>query len=224
MSRTIHAGKVFGIGLNKTGTTTLGQCLQQLGYRHSSFRLPLLEQVALGDYDPLLAWVSAHDSFEDWPYPLVFEWLDQRFPGSRFILTRRASAERWLESLSAHALRTDPLAGSRSRSLAYGHPYPQLAPAAHLARYHGHLERVRSHFRRRPSDLLDVCWEEGSGWHELCAFLGHPVPDLPFPHANAKQSAQPERLSRNVALLSWYQGLQQADPLKECFPPTPPPS
>ncbi len=33
--------KVFGIGLNKTGTTTLGLCLQHWGFRHKSYDLAL---------------------------------------------------------------------------------------------------------------------------------------------------------------------------------------
>lgn len=202
--------KIFGIGLNKTGTTTLGACLQQLGYRHTSFSLPLLEQVAMGELEPLLHTVASHDSFEDWPYPLVFEQLDRHFPGSRFILTRRASPERWLESLQAHALRTDPQLGARARSLAYGLPYPQLDPQAHLHRYHQHLARVRAYFAQRPGDLLEVCWEEQASWEPLCAFLQQPVPALPFPHANARQPGHPQRQLHNRAQLAWYCQLQEA--------------
>lgn len=204
--------KIFGIGLNKTGTTTLGTCLQQLGFRHTSWCLPLLEQVAIGEFEPLVAHIAAHDSFEDWPYPLVFEQLDRHFPGSRFILTRRSSPARWLASFEAHALRTDPLLGARTRSLAYGLPYPQLDPEAHLRRYEQHLQRVRSYFARRPADLLEVCWEEEASWERLCAFLQRPVPDLPFPHANARQPPQPQRERQNLAQLAWYRRLQPENP------------
>lgn len=197
--------KIFGLGLNKTGTTTLGACLQCLGFRHSSFDLDLLKHVAIGELDPLFTTVASHDSFEDWPYPLVFEELDQRFPGSRFILTRRSSPERWLASLSAHALRTDPFIGTRSRSLAYGAPYPQLNPQGHLAQYRRHLERVRRYFQHRPQDLLEVCWEEQASWDPLCTFLERPVPQLPFPHANASWPGQPDLRRQNEALLRWYQ-------------------
>lgn len=197
--------KIFGIGLNKTGTTTLGVCLQQLGFRHSSFSLELLEQLAMGEIDPLLQHVRQHDSFEDWPYPLVFDRLDQNFPGSRFILSRRSSPERWFESLKAHALRTDPRVGTRTRSLAYGMAYPQLDPAAHLRRYRNHLQRVRSYFAGRPGDLLEVCWEEEASWEPLCAFLQRPVPALRFPHANARFSGRPEFERQNVSQLAWYE-------------------
>ena len=196
--------KIFGIGLNKTGTTTLGACLKSLGFRHSSFDLDLLQQAAIGELEPLFSKVAAHESFEDWPYPLVFETLDQRFPGSRFILTQRSSAERWLASLSAHALRTDPWVGSCSRSLAYGVAYPQLNPQGHLDFYNHHLERVRHYFRHRPQDLLEVCWEQQASWEPLCNFLDRPVPQAPFPHANASWRGQPELQRQNEALLSWF--------------------
>ena len=208
--------KIFGIGLNKTGTTTLGACLQQLGYRHSSFGFELLEHLAMGQIEPLLQHVRQFDSFEDWPYPLVFEQLDQHFPGSRFILTRRSSPQCWLESLQAHALRTDPHMGARTRSLAYGLPYPQLDPEVHLRRYVLHLERVRSYFFSRPSDLLEVCWEEQASWEPLCTFLQLPMPDLPFPHVNARHPAAPLREQQNLAQLAWYQRLRE-DP-REALP------
>ena len=196
--------KIFGIGLNKTGTTTLGVCLQQLGCSHSSFSLELLEQAASGELEPVFAAVERGDSFEDWPYPLLFEVLDRRFPGSRFILTRRSSPERWLISLESHALRTEPQIGSRCRSLCYGLPYPQLDPALHLRHYQSHLERVRAYFAQRPADLLEVCWEEQASWQPLCDFLGQPVPDQPFPHANQAFAGNPLHQQRNQAMLEWY--------------------
>lgn len=199
--------KVFGIGLNKTGTTTLGLCLQRLGYSHYSFDLPLLEQVRAGNLRSLIAAVDKHDSFEDWPYPLVFDRLDTLYPGSRFILTRRCSPQVWLRSLEAHALRTDPVLGPRARSLAYGWPYPQLARDAHLSCYQDHLRRVRDHFRDRPGDLLEVCWEEEASWDPLCFFLGLPVPQEPFPHANAAMPPDPLRLLQNQKQITcWSTG------------------
>jgi len=34
-----------------------------------------------------------------------------------------------------------------------------------------------------PPDRL-VDWQPGDGWEPLCAALGVPVPDAPFPHVN----------------------------------------
>lgn len=173
--------KVFGIGLNKTGTTTLAQCLQHFGYRHTSSSLPLTQRAEAGDLEPVFRHAEQFDSFEDWPWPLLFRQLDERFPGSRFILTVRRSPEVWLASLRKHALLTGP---TEFRRIAYGHATIEGHEAEHLARYSAHNQAVRAYFADRPGDLLEVCWETGSGWAELASFLGHPVPDVPLPHAN----------------------------------------
>ncbi len=41
--------KIFGIGWAKTGTTTLGRCLELLGYRHVGQRLDLVPHLEKGD-------------------------------------------------------------------------------------------------------------------------------------------------------------------------------
>lgn len=177
--------KVFGIGLNKTGTTSLGVCLRQLGYRHSSFNLSLLEQVSRGDLAGVLEHCHHYDSFEDWPYPLIYKELDVAFPGSLFVLTRRLHPDRWFDSLSDHALRTRLREGCRTRILAYGVSYPQLDRTTLLHRYVQHLFEVRSYFTGRSDQLLELCWEEEHDWSRLCSFLSQPLQPGPLPHANS---------------------------------------
>lgn len=177
------SAKVFGIGFNKTGTTTLAACLRKLGRRHTSASLELLRDVLAGRFASLFAVADQFDSFEDWPWPLAFRELDSRYPGSRFILTRRRDAATWFDSLAAMARRNGP---TEMRRLIFGHAMPAAAPEVFMAAYDAHCAAVREHFRDRPGDLLEVCWEEGDGWRELCQFLGEPVPAEPFPHVNAR--------------------------------------
>ena len=55
---------------------------------------------------------------------------------------------------------------------------PAKAHAAHEA-------RVASFFSDKPpGKLLDLDVFSGQGWPELCAFLGKPVRDEPFPYLN----------------------------------------
>jgi hypothetical protein len=173
--------KVFGIGLNKTGTTTLGVCLQQLGFRHTACNRELTRCVSRGDLDPVFAFADKYDAFEDWPWPLIFRELDDRYPGSKFILTTRKDPETWLHSLKKHALLTGP---TEYREIAYGYGSPEGHEAEHLLRYEQHCASVRAHFQNRPRDFIEVCWERGDGWEQLCAFLGKPIPNAPFPHTN----------------------------------------
>jgi hypothetical protein len=174
--------KVFGLGLNKTGTKTLARCLEALGYRHQSYNGAALQMYVDGRAAELVDLTERFDSCEDWPWPLLWRELFARYGDSaRYVLTRRASPQVWIESLKAHATRTHPTLALRP--LVYGHYYPHGYEAEHQAAYVTHNARVRDVFARKaPHAFLEVCWEEGAGWEALCGFLGQPVPDKPFPH------------------------------------------
>lgn len=181
----VRRRKVFGIGLNKTGTTTLGQCLRMLGYDHVGTRRELLVDLREGRMDRIFAVADAHDAFEDWPWPLAYREFHARYgDDARFILTVRRSPDAWLKSLKKHSLITSPT--GHCRGLAYGPDYPFGHEAEYLAFYERHNREVVDHFRDAGAShqLITLCWENGDGWPELCDFLGDPVPDAAFPHAN----------------------------------------
>lgn len=177
--------KVFGIGWAKTGTTTLGRCLELLGYRHMGQRLDLVPHLETGDPTAIVAAAAEADAFEDWPWLLLFRELDAAFPGSRFVLTTRAP-DRWIRSY-LNMLRHPVFVSEelfRTRRVLYGLPFPDVTAEQLLDRYRRHHDAVQTHFRDRPEDLLVVDWEAGAGWPELCGFLGHGVPALPLPREN----------------------------------------
>ena len=178
-----HQAKIFGIGLNKTGTTTLGACGKVLGLKCTGSDRRLLEDWVLrDDFSRIDQKVAKYDLFQDWPWPLVYKALDESYPGSKFILTVRKSDEVWYESLKRHSLRTSPT--RHCRELAYGYNYPHKYKQEHLDFYNRHNQDVREYFKGRSSDLLEVCWEKGDGFKELCAFLGLEDPGVPIPHSN----------------------------------------
>lgn len=197
--------KVVGIGLNKTGTKTLAAALAELGWRNRmSCNRDLLVAWRGGDASGLLAAVEAHDLCEDWPWPLAFREILAHFGDRcRYVLTRRVTAEAWLTSLKAHSERVSPT--EHCRTLAYGHAYPHGREAEHLAIYHAHNEAVRAHFAAAGAGhlLLEVCWEEGDGWDQLCPFLGVPVPSVAFPHENrAPEAPDPLMVAENRRLIA----------------------
>ena len=210
----MKAFKVFGVGLNKTGTSTLGVCLQSLGYRHLSLRADLLAKFRLGHIEDVYAVIDEFESFEDWPYPLMYRELYDRYgDDARFILTTRIDPDTWFESLKSHSLRSDP--NRHCRQLAYGFPYPHGLMKEHVAIYERHNAGVRRFFadKQKASLLLDVCWERGDGWNELCRFLDHPVPSIPFPHENRKPQQQADTAARrdNVEALRRHLSLLRLD-------------
>ena len=191
--------KIFGIGLNKTGTTTLGLCGKILGYRCKGYDRDLLvDVVSKNNLSRVNEEVLRYDLFEDWPWPLIYEQLDRNFPGSKFILTVRKSDTTWLNSLKKHSLRTSP--SEHCRKFVYGHNYPHGHEKAHLEFYRHHNDNARKYFSSREDQFLEVCWETGHGWQELCDFLGLEPPDVEFPHANkgARRRVLNERYVINV--------------------------
>ncbi len=96
--------KIFCIGFNKTGTTSLETVLQVYG-----FKLPNqhTQEVALSracfktDYLALSEFVVNYDAFQDLPFSegLTFVACDSLFPNSKFILTER-EPEDWWQSFS----------------------------------------------------------------------------------------------------------------------------
>ena len=175
--------KIFGIGLEKTGTTTLGKALQILGFNdHKGFDLDLLKEIKSGNIDAALEAAQAFNNFENYPWPLIYQEAYNHFPDSKFILTTRTTPLRWFNSLTHNARRTGP---QEARQLVYGHSMPNLFEEEDVQFYKDHLNSVTSFFKANDdSRLLSICWAHEEGWAPLCNFLGVDVPDVEFPHLN----------------------------------------
>jgi Sulfotransferase domain len=163
--------------------------------------LDLVKAYTRRDDDVIHCAIGRFDSFCDWPYPLMYRELFERYgETARFILTVRSTPEIWLASYKAHPLRSNPL--SNSHRLVYGYDDPHGREAEHLAFYERHNAAVRRFFKARAgrSRLLEICWERGDGWKELCTFLGRPVPAEPLPHAHrgASLAVNPKYQAINV--------------------------
>lgn len=181
------SGKIFGIGLSRTGTRSLAVALRLLGFEAAHWLSHVGEQRGMnswfrGDFtsDELVG----TDAAVDLPIPIFYRELDLRYPGSKFILTIR-DVDPWLVSLRRHftrfAITEDQLGDYRKsvRLAAYGfHGFSE--PRARFA-HAAHHEGVFRYFAERPEDLLvlDVCG--GEGFKRLAPFVGRDVPDEPFP-------------------------------------------
>jgi hypothetical protein len=186
------APKVFGIGLSKTATSSLGAALERLGYLQAHFLNPFTEEI-LGERD-----FGLFDAATDTPVAMRFETLFNLYPNARFILTERpydswgGSLKRHFEHRTGtadfarlHELMTRQGASIGPPELAivhgalyYSHPDPRAA----YDMFHG---RVTRFFADKPDGkLLRHSVFVGDGWRKLCDFLGHPVPEEPYPWIN----------------------------------------
>ena len=178
--------KIFGIGLNKTGTSSLGRALGALGFkRRIGCHLESLRNLKNGNLDPVFDLIDKNDCFEDWPWPLMYRKLYEKYPDAKFILTTRKSPEIWYESLCKHSIRKGP---TEHRKLVYGHDMPHDFKDHHIRFYLDHNKEVIDFFKENDRNkLLVACWENGDGWEKICEFLDKDIPNKPFPHLHDSQ-------------------------------------
>jgi len=192
--------RIFGIGWAKTGTTTLGSCFKILGFNHQSKDWGLVKDLGKGDLSRIMALAKEKETFEDWPWIILYKELDKAFPDSRFILTKRKT-ENWISSYrNMLAKRSDTSEKSAKlneiRRILYGLPFPEVTESQLVERYEKHNAEVARYFHDRPKDILIVDWEQGDGWAELCEFLGRDIPAEPFPHVNRGKYTEKSSIPR----------------------------
>lgn len=195
--------KVFCLGFQKTGTSSLGLALERLGYDVTGYHpfRPLAGRPGL-TLDDLwavaLPLAQAHDAAQDTPWPVLYERLDAAFPDARFIHVVR-DRDAWIRSVA------NDFGKHRNEihRLIYGSDCPTGNEAAWLARYDRHNREVRAHFAGREDRFLSLDMARGEvGWERVCRFLGHEVPDAPWPHANTRNT-------KRMKLL-WWRGRDRA--------------
>ena len=203
MERTPYAGKVFGIGFYKTGTTTLFEALKRLGYRTINGDKPgsypgaddgatLLQQIEAGDFR--LPTFDLFDAFTDNPYFRLWREIYAQFPEAKYILTVRDEGP-WIESCVRF------YANRRIRPMRVWMFGPHADPARDLASrqawldaYRAHNAAVRAHFAAAPpGQFLELDLVRRPRWDELCTFLERPRPAVPLPHANPTRPDLPWR-------------------------------
>ena len=192
--------RVVGAGLPRTATRSLKEALELL----LGGRCYHMHEV-FGHPEDLPAWQAAIREDEtdwssfppdcvatvDWPASAFWRELADANPDAVVVLSTRSSAAEWWESADATifpVLRKDSypeyedwLAMSKTLlAREIGEDWDDRATAE--AFYERHNERVR---REAPADRL-VDWTATGGWEPLCAALGAPVPDEPFPHTNTR--------------------------------------
>lgn len=173
--------RILGVGLSRTGTTSLHRALGILGFKSLHYDQSRLNDVLDGSNpNPDFRRYDDVDAVTDIPTAWFYDELLSAYPDCRCVLTVR-DEDAWWRSVQAHFQKPwqpekDPFK-VRLRTYVYG----SLTPHEFLfrKRYREHNDRVR---RVVPPDkLLVMNIPAGDGWTVLCPFLGVPVPAAPFP-------------------------------------------
>lgn len=187
--------KVFCIGFHKTGTTSLAEALRILAYRVTGPNGVKDPDIARNVQAMADALTQQFDAFQDNPWPLLYRRMDEKFPGSKFILTRR-DTDAWIKSQVRHFGRRE----TPMRRWIYGVGCPEGNEDTYVRRYETHNTEVLAYFKDRPGDLLVMDLSKNDGWEKLCPFLGAEIPQVPFPHANKATDREndPSRRKKNL--------------------------
>ncbi len=178
--------KIFEVGSPKTGTTSLGNAFKKLALTRKGWDPYLYEQCKRGDFTETFEVANMFDTFVDGPWHDfdLYQELDRRFPGSKFILLER-DLDEWSISHEKYFSADINASGIPPAFLIRNYKEMQKQIIAeHLEKY----KNVKAYFNKRPQDLLimNVC--RGDGWEKLCPFLGFSTVSSSFPCDN-KSSA-----------------------------------
>ena len=191
--------QVFGAGLGRTGTYSLREALDALGYgpcyhmhvviNDMAQHVPLWNSALAGrpDWEAIY---SGQAAAVDWPTASFYRELHAAYPAAKFVLGIR-STESWVESFSETIYTAvngrdeappdvQPwldmcIAVIGKAGIRLGMSHAELASA-----FDAHNAAVRAAIPA--AQLLE--FSAGDGWEPLCAFLGQPVPEAPFPRTN----------------------------------------
>lgn len=167
--------KVWGLGLSRTGTSTLTEILKQVGYNHIHYP---------SDHD---MFHGNNDGAGDIPVIPVYKELDKKFPNSKFVYTVR-DKDAWLKSMKPYLERKKNWdQASRQvniRKMVYNQPFFDYN--SYSKAYDDHDRDVRQYFKNRPYDFLVLDIIGGDKPQKLFEFLNITNYDAPaeFPHHN----------------------------------------
>jgi hypothetical protein len=202
--------KVFCIGFNKTGTTSLEKALINFGFTMGNQPAAemLAEDWAKNRTDRIINYCYTADAFQDIPFnlPRLYEILDKSFPNSKFILTVRDNEDQWFNSLVKFHTKLFSSdkdrppnekdlknANYRYKGFAlktkkwfYGYPEIPLYDENHYKKaYLDHICNVKEYFKNRNTDLLILNVAEENSYQKLASFLQLKVNnDATFPWLN----------------------------------------
>ncbi|WP_347835069.1 sulfotransferase [Gracilibacillus sp. JCM 18860] len=199
--------KIFCIGRNKTGTTSLEKAFKDLNYKVGNQRdaEKLLINYIEHDFESIVNYCNTAEVFQDVPFswPDTYKHIDKAFPGSKFILTERDSSEQWYNSITKF----------HSKKFADGKRIPtkkDLINATYIFKgqpwlvhkhiygitdentydkeimirnYEKHNAEVKEYFKDRPDDLLVINISQKDAFKKFCEFLkieSPPYNDFPW--------------------------------------------
>lgn len=195
--------KIFCVGANKTGTTSLKKALEDLDYvvgnQYLSSRL--IPHYKNENFDEIIEFCKSAQVFQDIPFsfPHTYKHLDKAYPNAKFILTVRDSPEQWYDSLISFVTKImgngngelpDKADLQESGNVWKGWAWEifkiiSKTPEDDIfnkeiirQQYKNHNKAVKEYFKDRPEDLLVINVSHDDSYQALIDFLD--IKDPPY--------------------------------------------
>lgn len=207
--------KIFCIGLNKTGTTSLGVFFENNGFKVEKQKNGelMLQNYLDRNFKDIIKKCNRSRSqvFQDVPHslPYTFVHLDTAFPNSKFILTIRNSPKDWYNSiLSFHSFFFNKgLTPTYESLISSNYIYKGWAwemmndvffkgnqelykreDLIHV--YERHNQNVIDYFRNKPKKLLVIDLSIRDDFDKLCDFINIKSKQKDFPNITSKSISE----------------------------------
>ncbi len=203
--------KIFIIGFNKTGTTSLKWLFEYWGFNVGKQQYAELLSIywyKYGDYENILKYCDSAQVFQDRPFSSqdFYKKLYNKYPDALFILTIRDSPDQWFNSLKSYHAKAVGLPSHETPKKEdlnrasyiypgfmfdvvcgnYNHPeVPLYDKKTYLNFYTDHINKVEEYFQDKPDQLIKINVSMQEDFKKLCNFLKIKEHNLKsFPHKN----------------------------------------
>ena len=169
--------KIFGVGLQRSGTTSLAHALVDMGYKTCHY--------VVHDDEIKMA-----DAIVDAPVFSDYAKLDAEYPGSKFICTVR-NLDQWARSFKIKVVdkhiqnNTKPTTMNlRCNHAVFGTlDRTYLTNLDFLKQKHDeHIKALSEYFSNKKDHFLILAIDEDNAMEKLASFLGRPFQLTLFPH------------------------------------------
>jgi tetratricopeptide (TPR) repeat protein len=185
--------KVFCIGFNRTGSTSMGDVFKILEYNVKGEVKKQEEWMGEKELESIKKFILSisedYNAFYHEPWNQFYKELDLKYPDSKFILTIR-DEHSWLKSFNNYF--KDSGNNNWTPFLLGNYNVKDISDTTKnnkyfTSKFKEHNQSVIDYFKDTPEKLLVMNIFNGDDWDKLCPFLGYDINNLnntPFPHSN----------------------------------------
>lgn len=189
----MNTKKVLYLGFHKTGTTSIKGLLSRMG-------LAVNNVWCQYGWDRDLSTIESHamdiiykfDGLQDNPWFRLYKPIDERFPGSKFIFYER-EVNNWYTSVCNYFKARGDVGKGSPPMFKYIYGEDCACPLSNkkqwIKTYLNHSDNVRSYFKNRPKDFLEITNFSDKSAQQIGNFLGYEnYQELKMLHMNEFES------------------------------------